>query len=135
MKKIWIPLGIFMGLSLILVACGGGNAASTHLSVNLMEFAFNPSSFTVPAGQEITLDLKNNGTITHDFIIMKFGTDVGPDFGAEDEPNVYWRTEQAPGTSGTYTFTAPSQPGEYQVVCGVKGHYQAGMVAKLTVVP
>jgi uncharacterized cupredoxin-like copper-binding protein len=134
MNKIWIPLGTSIALALLLVACGGGNAASTHLSVNLMEFTFNPSNLTVPAGQEISLDLKNNGAVTHDFIIMNQGADIGADFGEEDAPNVYWQAEQAAGTSGTYTFTAPSQPGEYQIVCGVKGHYQAGMVAKLNVV-
>jgi uncharacterized cupredoxin-like copper-binding protein len=70
----------------------------------------------------------------HDFIIMNQGVEVGQDFGEEDQPNVYWMAELEPGTSNTYTFTAPSQPGEYQVVCGTPGHYLAGMLAKLTVV-
>ena len=74
-----------------------------------MEFTFNPSSLTVPTGQQITLDLKNNGAVTHDFIIMNQGADVGTDFGEEDAPNVYWKVEQTPGTSGTYTFTVPSR--------------------------
>jgi uncharacterized cupredoxin-like copper-binding protein len=65
---------------------------------------------------------------------MKFGTEVGTDFDDEDKPNVYWEAEVEPGTSGTFTFTAPGEPGEYQVVCGVAGHYLAGMVAKLIVV-
>jgi uncharacterized cupredoxin-like copper-binding protein len=70
----------------------------------------------------------------HDFIIMNLGSEVGQDFGEEDQPNVYWMAELEPGRSNTYTFTAPNQPGEYQVVCGIPGHYLAGMVAKLIVV-
>jgi len=133
MKKIITMFAILLGLTFALAACSGGSA-TTHLKVDLTEFMFNPSNFTVPAGQEITLDLTNNGAIMHDFIIMKYGTTVGDDFGDEDVPNIYWKAELEPGTSASYTFTAPSEPGDYQVICGVQGHYQAGMVAKLTVV-
>jgi uncharacterized cupredoxin-like copper-binding protein len=134
MKKYLILFGMAIGLSLALTACGGGGP-STKLSVDMVEFMFNPTNFTVPAGQEITLELSNNGAVVHDFIIMNVGAEVGQDFGEEDEPNIYWKAELEPGSSNTYTFTAPSQPGEYQVVCGTPGHYLAGMVAKLNVVP
>jgi uncharacterized cupredoxin-like copper-binding protein len=133
MKRFSTMFAVLLSLAFAMVACGAASP-STHLKVDLMEFTFNPANFTVPAGQEITLDLTNNGAVMHDFIIMKYGTTVGDDFGDEDVPNIYWEAETEPGTSATYTFTAPSQPGDYQVVCGVKGHYQAGMVAKLTVV-
>jgi len=64
---------------------------------------------------------------------MKFGTKVGKDFGHADEANIYWEMEVDAGGSATATFTAPSEPGEYQVVCGIAGHYMAGMVATLVV--
>ncbi|MDL1944781.1 hypothetical protein FBQ99_20840, partial [Chloroflexi bacterium CFX2] len=32
------------------------------------------------------------------------------------------------------SFTAPDQPGTYQIVCGMPGHLQAGMVGTLEVV-
>lgn len=133
MKKYLILVAIAISLSLALTACGGGEP-STNLSVDMIEFMFNPTNFIVPAGQEITLELSNNGAVVHDFIIMNLGAEVGQDFGEEDEPNVYWMAELEPGRSNTYTFTAPNQPGEYQVVCGIPGHYLAGMVAKLIVV-
>ena len=100
----------------------------------MVEFMFEPSDYTIPAGQEITLELSNNGAVVHEFVLMKYGTEVGQDFGPEDEENIYWEAEVDPGSSNTFTFTAPSQPGEYQVVCGTEGHYLAGMVAKLFVV-
>lgn len=132
MKKYSILFAIVIGLLLALTACGGG--PSTNLNVDMTEFMYNPTNFTVPAGQDITLELSNNGAVVHDFIIMNLGTEVGQDFGEEDLPNIYWKAELQPGSSNTYTFTAPSQPGEYQVVCGTPGHYLAGMVAKLVVV-
>lgn len=133
MKRFSALVPLYLVFSLILAGCGGGGA-STNLRVDLTEFMFNPNNFTVPAGQEITLELSNNGAVVHDFIIMKQGTSVGDDFGDEDEPNIYWKAELEPGSSGSYTFTAPSEPGEYQVVCGIPGHYLAGMVATLFVV-
>jgi uncharacterized cupredoxin-like copper-binding protein len=133
MKRLPIFIAILLSFTFALTACGGGGP-STNISVDMTEFMFNPTDFTVPAGQEITIGLSNNGAVMHDFVIMKYGTEVGQDFDEEDEMNVYWEAELEPGTSETLTFTAPSEPGEYQVVCGVAGHYLAGMVAKLIVV-
>jgi uncharacterized cupredoxin-like copper-binding protein len=101
----------------------------------MTDFAFTPNAFTVPAGQPITLELTNNGAATHSFIIMKSGAKVQGHFTDADKPNVFW--EQAavpPGQSVKATFTAPAEPGDYQVVCGEPAHFESGMVATLTVV-
>jgi uncharacterized cupredoxin-like copper-binding protein len=121
-------------LSLILAACGGGaSAPSTSLTVEMTDFHYSPDKWNVPAGQTITLDLVNGGAVVHEFVIMKFGTNVGDDFGPEDEANVYWQVEVQPGQSLTTAFVAPTEPGTYQVVCGTKGHYVSGMSGVLTV--
>ena len=133
MRKYLKLVILLLGLSLALTACGGGGP-STNLKVDMVEFMFDPAEYVIPAGQEITLDLSNNGAVLHEFVIMKFGTNVGEDFGDEDEENIYWEAELNPGTSGTFTFTAPSEPGEYQIVCGTEGHYLAGMLGSLIVV-
>lgn len=133
MKRLTLFVTILMGLAFALTACGS-SGPSTNMRVDMTEFMFNPIDFTVPAGQEITIEISNNGAVVHDFVIMKYGTEVGQDFDEEDEVNVYWEAELEPGTSETLTFTAPSAPGEYQIACGVEGHYLAGMVAKLFVV-
>lgn len=130
MKKILFVLFVMM---FVLSACGGAGA-STTIDVVFTEFMFTPTEFTIPAGQEITINTKNDGAIIHEFVIMKFGQTIGDDFGPEDEENIYWEVETEPGLSGTTTFTAPTEPGEYQIVCGTEGHFVAGMVGKLTVV-
>ncbi len=120
-------------LSFVLAACGGSKAA-TNLTVDMVEFTFTPSEFVIPAGQEITITANNNGAVVHEFVIMNLGETVGENFGDEDEANIYWEVEVDPAGTKTVTFTAPTEPGEYQVVCGTEGHYIAGMIGSLTVV-
>lgn len=131
MKKFLLVVVLLVMLGV--TACGGGQP-STSLDVTMVEFTFTPNSFTVPAGEEITLHIVNNGAVLHEFVIMELGTSVGENFGDEDEENIYWEVELQPGGDQTVTFMAPDQPGEYQVVCGTQGHYTAGMIGKLTVV-
>jgi len=100
----------------------------------MTDFAFTPNQYMVPVGQEITLHVQHDGTVEHDFIIMKYDTTVGEHFDKEDQPNIYWQLKVQPGQTETVTFTAPSQPGTYQIVCGMAGHVEAGMVGKLEVV-
>jgi plastocyanin len=120
-------------LSLMLASCGGGGA-STKIDVTMTDFQFQPNQFTVPAGQEITFNSVNNGAVVHNFVIMKKGTSAGPFFDDEDVPNVFWQVEIQPGSSVDTTFTAPTDPGDYEVVCRTEGHIASGMTAKLTVV-
>lgn len=133
MKRTFIILAVLVSLSL--VSCGGGGGPSTTIDVTLTDFQFQPSQFTVPAGQTITFNSSNNGAVVHNFVIMNLGTSAGDSFDEEDVPNVYWETELQAGGSTTTTFTAPSAPGEYEVICRTQGHIVSGMTAKLIVVP
>ena len=133
MKRTFIVAALLLSLSL--AACGGGGGASTTIDVTMTDFQFQPSQFTVPAGQEITFKSSNNGAVVHNFVIMNLGTRAGDFFDEEDVPNVYWETELQPGGSVNTTFTAPTEPGEYQIICRTEGHIVSGMTARLTVVP
>ena len=132
-RKVALLVATVLGLSLVLTACGGGGA-STNLKLNMTDFMFDPTDFTVPAGQTITMTATNDGAVEHEYVIFKLGTDAGDKFGDEDEDNIYWEVEVQPGDTVTETFVAPSEPGEYYVTCGIEGHLEAGMVASLIVV-
>lgn len=136
MKKTLLLTVFVLGLSLILTACGSKPApASTTIDVTLTDYQFTPNTFTVPAGAQITFKAVNNGSHDHSFLIMKKGDEVKGHFTATDKQNVYWGKEPITvGQTITDTFTAPSDPGTYQIVCGEQGHFEAGMVAKLIVV-
>ena len=132
MNKKYIVVGLL--LIFLLAACGG-NQPSTNIDVRMTDFAFTPNTFTVPAGQEITINIVNNGVVVHNFVIMKLGTTAGDTFDEEDQANVYWEERDIEsGGDFSVTFTAPSEPGEYQVICRTPGHIASGMIAKLVVV-
>ncbi len=133
MKKYITLVFVLLGLLLVLSACGGGGP-STTINVAMTDFKFEPMEFTIPAGQTITVTATNNGAVEHEFVIFKLGMDAGEKFGDEDEDNIYWEVEVLPGQSATETFTAPSEPGEYYLTCGIEGHLEAGMTGKLIVV-
>ncbi|MBI2758203.1 MAG: cupredoxin domain-containing protein [Chloroflexi bacterium] len=124
---------VVLGFLLVLAACGGAGTVSNTINVTMTDFQFSPNTFTVPAGQTVTLNAANNGAVIHNFVIMKLGQSAGASFGDEDLPNVYWQVEVQPGASANATFTAPAEPGSYEVVCGTPGHLEAGMSAKLIV--
>ena len=128
-----LPYLIVVVLALFLASCGKAGP-TTKIDVLMTDFMFQPSQFIVPAGEQITVNTANNGAVVHNFVIMKLGETAGPIFDEDDIPNVYWQVEIQPGGSKDTSFTAPSEPGEYEVVCRTEGHIASGMVAKMVVV-
>ena len=125
---------MLVAMSLLLAACGEAEP-TTEINVIMTDFMFQPSQFIVPAGEQITVSTANTGAVVHDFVIMKLGETAGPMFDEDDVPNVYWDLELQPGGSTDTSFPAPTEPGEYEVICRTEGHIASGMVAKLVVVP
>ena len=131
MKKIFTGTTLVFALSLILTACGSNK---TTLNVTATDSGYDSKTYTVPAGEEVTLNLTNNGIIEHEFAILKKGEHVTPPFGEKDEGKIFWKLDGVqPGTTRSGTFTAPTEPGEYDVICGIPGHIELGMVATLIV--
>ncbi|MDZ7674580.1 MAG: plastocyanin/azurin family copper-binding protein [Acidimicrobiales bacterium] len=120
---------------LLLGACGGDDddvATSTEIEAEATEFEFDPDSWAVPAGEEITIDFTNVGSVEHEWAVIKQGEDIeSEDEFAEDK--VLFEVEAIPaGESATESFTV-EDAGTYQVVCVIEGHFDAGMEGTLTV--
>lgn len=134
-KKFALVAVIILLASLALTACGGGGGSSsgggsTSISSTMTDFKFDPNAWTVPAGQSITLKLTNNGSVEHTWVLVK--TPVTPP-APQGGSDVLFTAKVQPGQTQSFTFTAPSAPGDYEVICDVPGHLEAGMDGKLTV--
>jgi uncharacterized cupredoxin-like copper-binding protein len=129
---------------LLLAACGGdggGGDATTELTVEgTNDLTFEPDEFTVPAGEEVTVELSADG-VEHDFVIegAADAVEVGDaeehdDMEMDELPEGDVEVVHADaGSTASSTFTV-NEAGTYEVYCAVPGHRDAGMVATLTAV-
>lgn len=139
-----LTMAVFAVVALTIGACGGeaatttaGGGASTELTTSVKEYVFTPNTWTVPAGQQVTITITNDGTLEHEWVLMQEGVTITseedlPDSEEELEENfVNVEKEVAPGETTTLTFEAPPA-GTYQVICAIPGHFNAGLKGTLT---
>jgi uncharacterized cupredoxin-like copper-binding protein len=133
MKKSVVIFSLFLVVSLLLVACtSGGSGSNATLNVAMTEFQYTPNTWTVSAGQKVTINLTNQGTLAHTWTIMS--EPISGSYASADQSDIFFTSPAVPaGTSQTVTFTAPTTPGTYQVICTQPGHFEAGMEGELTV--
>lgn len=112
--------------------------ATTEIDVAMDEFEFEPTEWTIAADEEITVDLENNGSIDHEWVILQPGVTIESEADLPETEEelladfVYWEDEVSPDDSKTETFTAPPA-GTYQIICAIEDHFDAGMEGTLTV--
>lgn len=159
MKKLFLAPAL--AAVVFLAACGGNqtadnnadttevvtgeNTVATETKVVALEGHDNmtftgDTEFTVKAGQEIKLTLKNVGELPkeamgHNVVVLTPGTDLadfgGEAFSAKDDdyiPSTFASSTVAhtkllgPGEEDTITFTIDT-PGVYEFVCSFPGHW------------
>ena len=124
---------------LLLSACASRSQPTTEITMEATDFAYKPLSITIPAGQPVSLMLKNLGKVEHDFVIDKINvTDISA---SESGPAEHHQMHQPEydlhffakaGETSTLKFTA-MEPGTYEIFCSIEGHKEAGMIGKLIV--
>lgn len=133
------PLRLVLVAAVLVViptACSSSEPTDT-IDVTLKSFSFDDSSYNVPAGETITITMKNDATIAHEWVILRGGVTIDSenDLPATEEELladfVYWEEEVDGGDTQTVTFVAPAA-GEYQIVCAIEGHFDSGMKGTLT---
>jgi uncharacterized cupredoxin-like copper-binding protein len=112
------------------------------VTVALNQWSITPQASHVAAGP-VTFTVSNDGTITHEFVVMQTDTPAA-DFHIGsfegEKPRV---NEDAAGTNvgetgnlkaGTRkTITIDLKPGHYVFMCNLPGHYGLGMHTDFTV--
>ncbi|MGI8484562.1 MAG: cupredoxin domain-containing protein [Thermomicrobiales bacterium] len=98
-------------------AGAGGGEAQTTVNLTAVDLKFEPADFTIAADTDVTINLKNNGALTHNVYIEK------TDFTSKPLPG---------GESETFKINLP--PGTWDYWCPEPGHKEAGMVGKITAV-
>ena len=86
-------------------------------TVTAVDIAFQPTEFTIPANQNVTVTLHNDGAAMHNFSIT--------DHNNPNVKNLNISVNLNPGETTTVTINAPA--GDYYFFCNVPGHEAAGM--------
>lgn len=106
----------------------------SKLAVGLKEFKVLPSSTQAKAGR-VTFNVRNNGTTTHEFVVLKTNTPSGSlplDKGRASEAGNIGETGDLQAGTGK-SLTLNLKPGHYALICNLPGHYVAGQHADLIV--
>jgi uncharacterized cupredoxin-like copper-binding protein len=115
--------------------------SSNNIAVDLKQWSVTPS--TTPGLGSVTFTVSNDGTIPHEFVVLKTDTPAAdiPIGKFEGEPgrinedtagtNVGETGDMQPGT--TKTVTIDLAPGHYVFLCNLPGHFQSGMHFDVTV--
>ena len=119
-----------------------GIAGNAKAGMRTVEFRmtdnmrFTPDKIEVKQGETVKLIIKNSGAVMHEFVLgtkkeleehaalmLKF-----PNM-EHDEPNM----AHVPAGKTAEIIWTFNRPGNFDFACLIAGHYQAGMVGKITV--
>lgn len=123
-------------LVLVLLALVAGSAAAATFTVSAKESGCpEPRSFcfdagadpVVPAGEPVTLVLKNQGTTLHELVAVPADA-ADPAHAATPEDDAYGAVEDVePGTEDSAEVTFPANVDRVYFYCALPGHEQLGM--------
>ncbi len=116
-----------------------GDAKAVKQTINLSmsdAMRFTPDKIEVKQGDTIKLVLKNTGTQMHELVIgtkkeLEEHAALMVKFPKMEHEEPYM-AHVAPGKTGEIVWTF-NKPGNFDFACLIAGHYQAGMVGKITV--
>ncbi len=73
MKKLFLS-GLFAMVMVVIAACGGSATPEpVEITIEMSEYAYNPSTIELKVGQQVTLNLVNSGALEHEIM---FGREV-----------------------------------------------------------
>jgi plastocyanin len=127
-------LGLIVVVVLVVVAVSVFSddppAPSASVTIEATEFAYSPDPVLAVAG-EVEITFENKGQVGHELILLREGVRIA-------SPNQYDESmaiDIIPSIARDVTVqrTIELDPGTYQIVCLLPGHFEGGMEADLIV--
>lgn len=128
-----IALVVALGASAIVLAGQSGPALSTAIEIDIHYSHFEPSSITVPVGVPVTITIRNNDPIDHEWIVGDAQVQAKHRTGTELlHPSI--PTEQViPAGETRVTTITFEATGTLQYICHLPSHEAYGMVGTVTI--
>jgi uncharacterized cupredoxin-like copper-binding protein len=128
-----VPLPVFALAALVIAGCGGGGPPD-HATIEIHYSSFVQKSIEVPAGKPVTLTLKNDDPIEHEWIIGTADVHERHRTGTEPHHDTIPTEVTVPAFETRVTMITFDHPGDLLYICHLPGHEQYGMVGTLHVV-
>lgn len=139
----WVTVVVASSIIWFVAGCGQGetppeSAQPTAAGVTVLTITLNdsyygeqdnnsttPPQWEVPAGGYIILNMENHGQLEHNWAIVKKGATPPAPYksGQGGDIILYGAGMVYSQNKTTVTLVAPSEPGEYIVMCTVENHY------------
>jgi uncharacterized cupredoxin-like copper-binding protein len=130
------------GVAVVLAACAptaSDSSGMREVSVTMTDdLRFEPDALTVAAGETVRFVVHNAGEVDHEFLIgdeaaqASFADEMADGHGDQHAGEA--GIALGPGESGEFTYTFEA-PGELLIGCHEPGHYDGGMIGRITVRP
>ncbi|HVE98521.1 MAG TPA: cupredoxin domain-containing protein [Mycobacteriales bacterium] len=127
------PTALAVASALLLAACGDGGSP-TRVELTMHYSAFSPRTLTVPRGVPVTLVLRNDDPIAHEWIVGDDSVHERHRTGTEPVHGERPTELTVPGLAERTTVVTFERPGDYRFVCHLPGHESYGMTGVLRVV-
>jgi uncharacterized cupredoxin-like copper-binding protein len=120
-----------LALPLLAAACAQGHAEGATVAIRYSRF--EPEVITARVGEPLTITLRNDDPIEHEWIVGS--DDVHERHRTGTEPYHASRPTEVtvPALSSRVTTVVFDQPGEYAYICHLPGHESYGMTGTLRV--
>ena len=134
---------IVVAVAVVATGCGGSDhesngstaEATRTIDVVMTEFAYDPASVTVKAGETVKFVFRNEGKILHDAFLGDEAAQAEheQEMREGDKHHGDDAIKVIPGKTGSLTHTF-DKAGEALIIgCHETGHYEAGMKMTVTV--
>jgi uncharacterized cupredoxin-like copper-binding protein len=127
LKKLWVLGALLAGLT---VSSAPASARET-VTIRFHYSHFEPSVVTVPAGVQVTITLRNDDPIDHEWIVGPAEVHEVHRHGTEAVHAGRATEVTVPALSSRTTTITFDEPGEFAYICHLPGHEEYGMKGTL----
>ena len=129
----WLPFIPAAAAVLLAGGCGGSAGANGGATIPIHYSHYTNELVTARVGQPITITIRNDDPIEHEWIVGTEAVHERHRTGTEPYHGTIPTEVTIPALSTRVTTVTFREPGDYQYICHLPGHEQYGMVGTVHV--
>ena len=126
--------GVLALVAVSLTYARSSDPPTSSATITIHYSSFHPRLIEAPAGVPITITLRNDDPIDHEWIVGTPDVHQRHRTGTEHYHGTIPTEVTVPALSERVTTVQFDTPGDYQYICHLPGHEQYGMVGTLRIV-